>query len=40
MVLHAINVSDAKTMITSGLGHRRILRDKDVVSEVLEFIKH
>lgn len=30
---------DAKLMITEGLGHRRILRNKEVVAEVLGFIQ-
>jgi len=30
---------DAEVIITSGFGHRRILRNQDVIDSVLEFIK-
>ena len=36
-VAHAWN--DAPFMLTSGLGHRRILRDKEVISAAVDFIK-
>lgn len=32
--------ADAKVMITSGFGHRRILRNKDVIDSVLAFIEN
>ncbi|HEU4726402.1 MAG TPA: alpha/beta fold hydrolase [Kofleriaceae bacterium] len=31
---------DARLLATSGLGHRRILRDQPVIAEAVEFIRH
>ena len=30
--------SSARLRVTSGLGHRRLLRDPDVVAEVVDFV--
>ena len=33
------NLQQGEIMITSGLGHRRILKDPKVISGIIEFIK-
>jgi hypothetical protein len=38
MELHQ-NWKDSRLMISHGLGHRRILRDKEIITQILDFME-